>query len=83
MPQDPPGFSEGEIDALRAKLPGGRGMLRVARYYQTGTTKTVVYEVLDEHENRLVDKKNRLWDMHVEYPPRLAEQPAGTLFRIG
>jgi hypothetical protein len=81
--QDPPGLLEGDVNALRAELPRGRGFLRISRYDRLGGAVTVVYDVLDENENRLMDKQNCTWEYQTEYPPRLAEQPVGTLYRLG
>jgi hypothetical protein len=83
MPEDPPGLLEGDVNWLLQKLPSGRGILRIARYYESGTSKQVVYDVLDQNENHLKDKHGQLWTIDTEYPPRVAEQPVGTIYRIG
>jgi hypothetical protein len=81
--ETPPGLYLVDLTKVLRDLPNHRGLLRIARYYDNGPTRMVVYEVLDENQNQQKDNKNRTGEIHASYPGRLAEKPIGTLYRVG
>jgi hypothetical protein len=57
MADVPLGLSEDDINVLRQELPGGRGMLRIDRYYRRNGATHVVYDVLDENGHQFLDNQ--------------------------
>jgi hypothetical protein len=51
----PPGLTDATMTDLVLRLPHGRGVVRLAGYYQLGWDLIVVYDVLDEHDTRVSD----------------------------
>ena len=72
----PPGLTQADMTELVLCLPHGRGVVRLAGYYQLGRDIIVVYDVLDEDGTRLSD-------IRVAFPPHQPLLAAGTVYSVG